>query len=390
MEKRNVTTNLVAALLVVIAVLGYGLISKAGNLEPSAGPAPTMKTLDEVEPRIPIGADTTPGDSNNTYVITQPGSYYLTGNFTSNFRHGILIASDDVRVDLMGYRLWSSYCIVSGNLDFDGIHVAAGLRNIEIRNGTIASDNRQVGIVFYRGFRDGIHAETGVQQLHVKNVCISDSRDDGIETDFLTGHRVENCTVLNNGDYGMYLGWDPYGSVVKSNIVKANGSYGIGCGCGSVVAGNLVEANGDGIIANTGSTITNNTVSYNGTSADDIVYGIYSSDGCIVSGNAIYYNGGSAQTAVYALHAGHKNTISANTVFLNGGSANGNVRGIDADNGCTIIDNTVCENGPGATGSVYGIYTGTYCLVDRNTAYNNNGTNLHTEGGCVLGTNCAP
>jgi hypothetical protein len=48
MEKRNVNTNLVAALLVVIAVLGYGLIGKAGNLEPSAPPDSTMKNLQEI------------------------------------------------------------------------------------------------------------------------------------------------------------------------------------------------------------------------------------------------------------------------------------------------------------------------------------------------------
>ncbi len=46
MEKRN--TNLVAALLVIIAVLGYGLIGKAGSLEPNDPPAPTMKTLQEI------------------------------------------------------------------------------------------------------------------------------------------------------------------------------------------------------------------------------------------------------------------------------------------------------------------------------------------------------
>jgi hypothetical protein len=52
-----------------------------------------MKTLDEVEPRIPIGPDTTPGDSDSTYKITEPGSYYLTDNFTSDFKHGIKTGS---------------------------------------------------------------------------------------------------------------------------------------------------------------------------------------------------------------------------------------------------------------------------------------------------------
>lgn len=44
-----------------------------------------MKTLAQVEPRTPIGPDTTPGDNDSTpslYKITQPGSYYLTGPIT--------------------------------------------------------------------------------------------------------------------------------------------------------------------------------------------------------------------------------------------------------------------------------------------------------------------
>ncbi len=76
MEKKNVNKNLAAALLVVIAALGYGLVGKAGNLEPSAAPAPTMKTLNEVEPRIPISQADIP------LTISTRGSYYLTEDDT--------------------------------------------------------------------------------------------------------------------------------------------------------------------------------------------------------------------------------------------------------------------------------------------------------------------
>src|SRR5262249_21787578 len=79
----------------------------AGPLTPPAGPvASSYKTLTEVEPRIAINAVNTPGDNDSVYKITQPGSYYLTGNVQGALnRHGIEIAASNVTVDLMGFEL---------------------------------------------------------------------------------------------------------------------------------------------------------------------------------------------------------------------------------------------------------------------------------------------
>jgi hypothetical protein len=65
------------ALLLPVALLLTALPCAAqGPLSPPGPPAPTMKTLEEIhdrtDPRTPI--------SSLPYVITNGGSYYLTGN----------------------------------------------------------------------------------------------------------------------------------------------------------------------------------------------------------------------------------------------------------------------------------------------------------------------
>src|SRR3954470_4200181 len=85
-----------------------------GTLTPPGAPAPTMKTLDQVEPRTPIDATHTPGDADSLFKITQPGSYYLTANVTGvPAKHGVEIAASGVTLDLNGFDLVG----VPGSLD---------------------------------------------------------------------------------------------------------------------------------------------------------------------------------------------------------------------------------------------------------------------------------
>ncbi|HZJ13677.1 MAG TPA: hypothetical protein VFD27_01440, partial [Chthoniobacteraceae bacterium] len=72
-----------------------------GPLTPPGAPAPTMKTLDQIEPRTAINSTNTPGDDDSLFKITQPGSYYLPGNITGvATKHGIEITASDVTLDL--------------------------------------------------------------------------------------------------------------------------------------------------------------------------------------------------------------------------------------------------------------------------------------------------
>jgi len=88
----------------IVTALIFGLsaspIFAQGSLTPPGAPTPTMKTLDQVEARQIVNATNTPGDGTNQFIISAPGSYYLTGNITGvSAKNGIVINADDVTLD---------------------------------------------------------------------------------------------------------------------------------------------------------------------------------------------------------------------------------------------------------------------------------------------------
>src|SRR5450631_969089 len=90
-------------LLILFFLSSFLLLPSAfpqGNLTPPGAPAPTMKTLDQIEARTPI--------SSAPFTISTPGSYYLTANLPVTTGNAIVISANNVTLDLNGFTISST------------------------------------------------------------------------------------------------------------------------------------------------------------------------------------------------------------------------------------------------------------------------------------------
>ncbi len=261
-------TEIVVSVLALAALAIFSLMSYAGNLEPSAPPGPTMKTLDEVEPRIAI--QSLAGTADAMYVINESGSYYLAGDVTvAAGKAGIMVEANDVTIDLMGYSL-----IGPGTGTGSGIHMD-GRRNVEVRNGTVRSFTQ-----------NGIY-EAGAGRNHrVVNVRVFANGMLGILLSG-EGHLVKDCIVADNESTGIFGG--NY-TMVTCNVIYKNGGYGISAG-GCTVTGNTIYSNDDsGIYAGDHCLVVGNAVSHNNQSGSSLQSGIRATNDCFVRANNVNYN----------------------------------------------------------------------------------------------------
>ncbi len=208
--------------VICLGVLGVVVWVNAGTMDPPAGPIdPTMKDLDTVEPRIPI--TTLSGSAQAKYVITEPGSYYFSGDvYGEAGKHGIAIDADNVTIDLMGYAL------IGGTDQWTGIYVAQPHTNIEVRNGTVRNW-RNYGITLLNTIAP-----------HVRDIRASHNGSDAIYV--AHGAIVERCTVSQNSSTGIHV---YNGSVVRDCTAIYNGGTGI-VGSGGDIIVNCVSRNNEG------------------------------------------------------------------------------------------------------------------------------------------------
>jgi parallel beta-helix repeat protein len=321
-----------------ISAVAIAALLALGPLNPPSGAiTSTNKTLSEVEPRIIINATNTPGDpagdaSPSLFKITQPGSYYLTGNITGvSGKHGIEIASGGVTIDLNGFQLTG----VTGALDGIFLSTSAGLRGIVVKNGTVASwpgTGVNLASVNYSGRIENVHANSnggsgivGGNAYAISGCSATGNGSHGIGA--FIGASITNCAARENAGTGFNV---TLNASITNCTAFSNTQVGFIASTGSTIAHCSAHSNGtDGFILNSG-VITNCTATNN--TGD----GIQVASSTTVLANQCVNNGLSAGDGAGIHATGSRNRIEGN-------NCTGADRGIDVDAAGNIIIRNTCS-----------------------------------------------
>jgi parallel beta-helix repeat protein len=339
-----------------------------GPLAPPTGaPAPTMKTLDQIEPRKDIA--TLPGGGGFNYVITQSGSYYLTANLAIDKTNGLRVAARGVTIDLNGFQIRRT--AVGGGI---AIAIDSNADEVTIKNGSI------------NAFTSAEFA-TGIQNSSSNGTFI--------------GLKIDGCTAgaLNAGA----------GATIIDCIANKNSSFGIRAGKASVLTRCIARGNigNSAIEAGTGSTLTDCVAETNqGTSVYLVDQGS-SLRNCTAYGNKctqIFFTSTSvaladcvaqANITDYGFRIGAGSTLTNCTARGNTSAAAASF-GINAGDGSTLTSCTSSGNGnsnasPSATSGL-GIFGGSGSTIKDCTAASNKGAGIQiaigsTVTGCTVRSN---
>jgi hypothetical protein len=179
-------------LLAIFPIVFHSSAFAQGSLTPPGAPAPTMKSLDQIESRTLISA--------LPYNITTSGSYRLASNLSVNGT-GVTISANGVTLDLNGFTISSTASSATGA----AITIGSVLSDITIRNGHIrGSVTESFGNYSGGGFSDGI-SSSGLPPANaiVSHVTVSGCLNNGIALGVSNSTLVESCVVATVGSTGI-------------------------------------------------------------------------------------------------------------------------------------------------------------------------------------------
>lgn len=248
---------------------------------PPGSEAARMRTLNQVEPRLPILAI--------PFTITNSGAYYLAGNLISTGMSGIIIQQDNVELDLRGF------CLNGGNRPGTGVWVDGSYQNINIRNGLVKD---------WAGL--GINADNAVL-CSINDVAAINNSAGGIYVG--PNSQVQNCRA--NGSY-MGRGIDTGSGCVVSKCQSRGNQIGIAIGAQGRALECLADSNAsDGMIAADYSVISRCQGSRN------MRHGIQVASKCRVEDCAFSDNGGGFDGGSGIFVMGSQNRIENNSLAGN-------------------------------------------------------------------------
>ena len=329
--------------------------SQGGSLTPPGAPAPTMKSLDLIEPRTAINSTNTPGNGATVFKISAPGSYYLTGNVTGVAgKDGIEIASGGVTIDLNGFSL---------------IGVASSVYGIRLASTAIAYPNICVRNGVVRGWGQGGIDLFGVSHgIVIEGILSSDNGNLGIR-----GHNsaiIRNCTAISNDAEGIVVN---AGALIENCVAISNTGNGFTIGSGAVIRNCSAKSNGAiGIEAFNGATVLDCHVLSN------VQKGI-----SLPQGGAVRRCTAQANTlaGIDVNASGH---VEGNTCISNLGD------GISVNENALVIGNHCAGNGAGGyVGSGVHVF-GSDNRIEANMLLNNDrGVDVDFTGNLILRNNAA-
>jgi hypothetical protein len=238
--KHKLARPALALAFALVVIRHPSFVIAQGTLTPPGAPAPTMKTLDQVEARTPI--------SSAPFTINASGSYYLTGNLAVTTGSAITISADDVTLDLNGFTISSTASPASGA----GVRLSGVRRSVTVRNGGIRGTTTFASGAFTTGgFLDGIDGgASGAANLQFSDVSVAGVGDGGIITTLnlpISRNVIERCRVSVCGGAGIRAGTVRDCQVDAAGATAIQGTVVVNCFGESVGT----SATNHGIVGNT-------------------------------------------------------------------------------------------------------------------------------------------
>jgi hypothetical protein len=329
----EISTRITVASLAVALVLAPAILFAQGPLTPPGAPAPSFKSLIQIEPRVDVL--TLNGDATALYVINLPGSYYLTKSLTGESGKAVIaIASNDVHLDLNGFALTG----IAGSTR--GVEIRS-TQNVTVRNGSIRGSGAE-GIATVGG---------SAAQMQLEDLALSSTGGMGISLNNSNTNAVRRCTVRTTSGTGIEL--LGAGTVAESSVESCTSSgaptvYGINAGeITNSTAGTILN-NGSGPAVGIAGSVVTHSRALNVAGAG-ITSGINAAtvDACSVAG----ISGLSGANAVQGIAGTTVTNSTASAVNVSSGNI-----GVTGINGSQVSGCTASGIGTGAgTGSITGI-----------------------------------